>query len=210
MRTPEFWRRQTQIAARKIRRLKPVGQGGEFNRRKTAGRFARERQFIRRGLRDFGHRVAQRRADAVEPLAGGGLRVELLVVRNHQRQLGQLGQQFQSRRGDFPVIIDQIGPAKLHEQFRRQGFGPRTIGKNSAEQKIAGRLMQRLQVRRDKRQPPPGNLVVGHHHGERHHEMALASWCGRTTFVQVPEGRLPVRQPARRQKSGAASAPSPR
>src|SRR5208283_5764780 len=78
-----FQRRQTQIAAWKIRRLQPVCQDGKFKRREAAGRLARERQLIRRGLRDFGHGTAERRANAIKPLERGGFRSELFVSCNH-------------------------------------------------------------------------------------------------------------------------------
>ena len=53
-----------------------IRDSDKFNRGQTTRRFARERQFIRCGSRNFGHCIAQRRADAVQPLGGGGLRVE--------------------------------------------------------------------------------------------------------------------------------------
>ena len=109
--------------------------------------------------------AAERRPDAGQPFAGGGLAVELPVARGHQPQLRQLGQLFQAERGDLPVIIEQIGLAEFLEQFRRQRclvLGP--LGKNSPIKKSpdGSRNARRFGATNG---TPPGNLVVGHHHG---------------------------------------------
>jgi hypothetical protein len=83
-------RRQFQIAAGEIRRLQPVCQREQFHRRENARRLAREGEFRRAGLRDFRVGVAERRADALQPLEGGGSGFKLLVRGHHQSELAQI------------------------------------------------------------------------------------------------------------------------
>ena len=98
-------------AAREFRGFQPVGEEMQFKRGETDRGFAKEGELIRRSEINNGRRRAEPREKHAQTIQAGRIQRHLRAPGNLARGLTEIKNGIDARPGDFPIIIDQIGPA---------------------------------------------------------------------------------------------------